>query len=520
MQRLVKNIIPLQKYTGLKKIGIVLLLSICVAQTTYAQMDSILVSQDSLVVKNQTFTLDDFFGHILTHHPLVRRANLFDDMAFQELRMARGMLDPVIQSDFDIKEFDDKNYYRTWNSKLKVPLWFPIDLEGGYERNSGQFLDESQSTPADGLIYAGFSIPIGRGLFIDQRRAAIRQAQLMRDLAEADQTKEINKLLFGAAKAYWDWYYAYREYDIISEVEDVALQRYNGVVKQVINGDVAPFDSLKAFINYQERDVQRVQAQLELENARLAVSVYLWATADEESDQTLPLELAEATIPLLNESEAVSIEVLAALQELAMEAHPELRKLIAKFQQTEIDRRLALEFLKPQIDLKYNFLSEQVSELGPDGSIGNGDTQQFFLNDYKAGIQFYFPLFLRKERGKLAQTNIKLEQLYFEQSYQRQLVANGILTTYNTVENLAQIIRQQSQMVNFYQQLLEGELRKFEFGESSIFLINTRETELLDARIKLLKLQTQREKSKAELYYEAGVPNLDLGTAETDNLEE
>lgn len=480
---------------------------------SYAQLDSL--RQGSPQVVDQTFTLDEFFSHILTHHPIVMRANLFDDMAFQDLRMARGMLDPVAQSDFDIKDYKGTRYYQNWDSKLKVPMWFPIDLEAGYERNRGDFLNRELENTEDGLIYAGFSIPVGRGLFIDQRRAAIRQARLMRDLAEADQVKEVNKLLFSAAKSYWDWYYAYREYDIISEIEDAALLRYNGIVQQVINGDVAPYDSLKALINYQERDNQRLQAQLDLENARLAVSVFLWAGTEDET--ILPLELAENTWPVLDESEEVSIEVLAALQELAMEAHPELRKLAAKFQQTEIDRRLALEFLKPQIDLKYNFLSQTVSELGSTNGNGNGNggDQPFFFNDYKAGVQFYFPLFLRKERGKLAQTNIKLEQLYFEQSYQRQLITNGVLTTYNTLENLGQIINQQSQMVNYYRQLLDSELQLFEFGESSIFLINTRETELLDARIKLLKLQTQREKAEAELYYQAGVPNLNLEATES-----
>jgi outer membrane protein TolC len=471
---------------------------------------------DTLAPSDQTFTLDEFFGHILTQHPIVRRANLFNDAAFQELRMARGMLDPTIQSDFNIKEFDGKDYYQNWDSRLKVPMWFPVDMEVGFERNRGDFVDDSDSTPDDGLIYAGVSLPVGRGLFIDRRRAAIRQAQFMQDLAEADQIKEINKLLFDAAKAYWDWYYAYRQYTIISEVEDVALRRYNGVVQQVINGDVAPFDSLKAFINYQERDVQRVQAQLELENARLAVAVFLWSTADDEDSRVLPLELAESTVPVMDEREEVSIELLAALQELAAEAHPELRKLTAKFQQTEIERRLALEYLKPEINLKYNFLTERINGSGLTGGNGNGNgnNEQFFFNDYKAGVQFYFPLFLRKERGKLAQTNIKLEQIYFEQSYQRQLIANGVLITYNTIENLKQIILQQTNMVDFYGQLLDGELRKFEFGESSIFLINTRETELLDARIKLLKFQTQREKSKAELFYEAGVPNLSLTSTE------
>lgn len=491
------------------------------ATPSYAQLDSLKLRQDSMQVVDQTFTLDEFFSHILTHHPIVMRANLFDDMAFQDLRMARGMLDPTIQSAFDIKDYKGTRYYQNWDSRLKIPMWFPIDLEVGYEQNDGRFLNPEQQNTEDGLIYAGFSIPVGRGLFIDQRRAAIRQARLMQDLAEADQVKEINKLLFDAAKSYWNWYYAYQEYEIISEIENAALQRYDGVVQQVINGDVAPFDSLKAFINYQERDNQRLQARLDLENARLAVSVFLWAGTQEEGTNVLPLELAENTWPVLDESEEVNIELLSALQELAMEAHPELRKITAKFQQTEIDRRLALEFLKPQIDLKYNFLSETVSELRPSNGNGNGNggDQPFFFNDYKAGVQFYFPLFLRKERGKLAQTNIKLEQLYFEQSYQRQLIANGVLTTYNTLENLAEIIDQQTRMVDYYEQLLNGELRKFEFGESSIFLINTRETELLDARIKLLKLQTQREKSEAELYYEAGVPNLSLAATETGDTE-
>jgi hypothetical protein len=49
----------------------------------------------------------------------------------------------------------------------------------------------------------------------------------------------------------------------------------------------------------------------------------------------------------------------------------------------------------------------------------------------------------------------------------------------------------QDGMVDNYQALLNGEIMKSENGESSVFLINTRETELLDARIKLLKLQPQ-----------------------------
>lgn len=488
--------------------GIMLGLSISLvkAQSTNAPD----LPPDSLRVSDQEFTLESFLSQVLSDHPIVIQTNLLDDLARQELRMARGKLDPVLKSDFATKEFNDTRYYRTWDSKLEVPLWFPTDLQFGYERNDGKYLNSESSNTSEGLIYAGISVPVGRGLFIDERRAAIRQARLMQDLAEAEQIKEINKLLLSAAKAYWDWYYAYNEYQIISEVEDVALLRYNGVVKQVLNGDIAPFDSLKAYINYQERDVQRVQAQLNLENARLAVSVYLWSSPEDSNDDSimLPLELSENTVPALTENDNIDLALLTTLQEIAQEGHPELRKIVAKYQQLTIERRLAQEFLKPEINLKYNFLTRPAD----DGTIVGSDRaeQPFFFNDYKAGIQLYFPLFLRKERGKLAQTNIKLEQVYLDQTYQRQLVTNSILRAYNTLDNLRQVIGQQTNMVEYYQRLLDGELKKFEFGESSIFLVNTRETELLDARIKLLKFQTEREKARIELLYASGVPSLSV----------
>lgn len=223
----------------------------------------------------------------------------------------------------------------------------------------------------------------------------------------------------------------------------------------------------------------------------------------------LPLELSPGTFPVVDTTNysPVDLSSFAALQEFAQENHPELIKTIAKSKQLKVEQQLAREFLKPEINLKYNVLTKPTSG---SKSAGDGAERSVFLNDYKLGAEFYFPLFLRKERGKLAQTNLKLEQLHYEQTYQRQLINNLLMIAYNSLTNVYQLIEQQAQMVEYYRRLLDGELQKFEMGESSVFLINTRETELLDARIKLLKLQTQREKAKLELLYQSGMPNLSL----------
>jgi len=53
--------------------------------------------------------------------------------------------------------------------------------------------------------------------------------------------------------------------------------------------------------------------------------------------------------------------------------------------------------------------------------------------------------------------------------------------------------------------LLEGEREKFKNGESSLFLINSREIMAIDAELTLIKLQTTYEKDRLGIYWAAGM---------------
>ncbi len=455
---------------------------------------------DTIAADDKVLTITEFFDVVLRYHPVVRQTRYLSELAQQELRLAQGNFDPLLKSDLSIKEFGDKTYYNTWDSKLEVPIWFNTDLNVGFERNRGVYLNEQLQNTEDGLIYAGVTVPIGRGLFTDERRNAVRQARLLQGVAEADQLKEINKVLLTAAKSYWDWYFAYQNYEVVQEVEQLAERRYRALVQQVANGDVAPFDSLKAYINYQERLVQLRQADLDYQNASLFIANFLWT---EQDDTPVPLEVAPGVHPVL-EAEIVALNP-DELRQLALANHPDLIKLSIKEKQLKVERSLRREFLKPEINLKYNFLNQPA-----DFFSGNGAPfeENIFMNDYKLGLQVYFPLFLRKERAKLAQTRIKLEQNFYERSFQRVQMVNEINASYNTWQNTDELLALQAQMVKNYEALLQGEIIKFENGESDVFLINTRETELLEARVKLLKLETQYQKARMELLYAAGLQNL------------
>lgn len=346
----------------------------------------------------QVFTLNQFYDQILAYHPVVRQANLLPDQARQDLRIARGNFDPVANSYFARKEFKNQQYYENWDSQLKVPLWFGADLKAGFEQNQGVFVNPEDKTPGAGLSYAGITIPLGQGWLIDQRRATLRQAQLLTNAAEAEKIKNINKLLLQAAKDYWDWAYAYQRWQLFQTAYDLAMVRYRGVNERAKFGDLAAIDTVEAKLEVTNRLLLMQQSLTDYQNSRLLLSNYLWL------DDQIPVELVPSAIPVIAGADLVLIskDSLQQLLKVALQNHPEIQKLDAKYKQLEIERRLAIDKFKPKLNLDYNFLRQDFGV--PVENAGNN----FLANNYKLGLSFSYPLLLRSERGKLQLTRLKL----------------------------------------------------------------------------------------------------------------
>jgi outer membrane protein TolC len=443
----------------------------------------------------ETFSLREFHEIILAYHPVISQANLYNQQARQEIRIARGGFDPRIESNYSRKKFRGVEYYNVWHSALRVPVWFNTDLRFGYEQNEGAFLNPQNRVPDAGLFYGGISVPIGQGLMIDSRRAVLRQAQELEGMLEADRISLINRTLLNATHDYWNWYFDFHQLRLMTEAQELAETRYRGIVTQVLLGNVAPIDSVEALILLQNREISVQRATVAFQNASIILSNYLW-----EADHT-PLELRPGTIPVDYASLLRVTDVdLEGLLSNAAENHPELVRLHHEIRQIEIERRLNREMLKPLLNLNYNVLNRPTAEPDLSGA--------FFSQNYTLGVGFAFPLFLRQERGRLERTNIRLLRLDFDRDLRRREIRNAVLVEYNELNNTADLINRQDRLVRNNELLLEGEIIRFQAGESSIFLINTRETNLIDARSQLLSLQTRYEKAKANMLWAAGLEYL------------
>ncbi len=452
-------------------------------------------SQDSLV-----FTYQHFYDQILDHHPVIKLSGLVTESAQQELLIARGGFDPKLEGSFDRKVYKAKKYFDRGDVFLKVPVWpGGADLKLGYDRNVGETLSDDIRTGPEGISYLGLTVPIGQGLLIDSRRTTLRQARLFQDVADAERVKMINKIILTAAKDYWNWYFSYRQYELTTVFYQLADTRYRATRQRTLLGETAAIDTVEALVTLQDREVMLQQSQLELRNARLLLSNHLWG------EDQLPRELPQEAIPQTIAGRILGSSSLDTLLLSARQRHPELLKFEVKSQQLRLDERLGRDMLKPMVNLQAAALYKGITLNGAPTNTGLSDLS----NNYKFIVDLYFPIFLRKERGKLQQIRIKQMQNDLEQKQVQREIAIEIMAAFNDVKNLESQIITLTKSLQNQEMLVRLESQKFDLGESSLFLVNSREAKLNEFRVKIQSLRAKYEKALAVLLFAAGVSTWD-----------
>ncbi|MFK7806276.1 MAG: TolC family protein [Saprospiraceae bacterium] len=446
----------------------------------------------------EVFPLDQYLDWVRQYHPVIRQANLLENQGDARILESRGIFDPKWFGEYEDKTFDEKNYFRIGEAGLKIPTWFGADVKLGYLWTDGQFLNPENSLPANGQAVVGVELNLMQGLLFDQRRAQVRQARLLRDMNLQERRAIVNEVILDASIAYWNWAYQYQVMQIYTTALELSENRFTMVKESFLQGDKPAIDTLEAVIQVQTRSIQLEQSRIDVQNKRLELSNYLWM-----KDLT-PLEVREDLLP-----ENFSPNTVVGVEEPSesflnnlIQTHPELTQITLKQDQLDIKEKLKREQFKPQLRVNYNFLGDGFDWRGPDAE-GNG-INNLFAENYKWGLTFSYPLLLRKERAGLEL--VQLEQLETEYKLRNKelQLTNKINAIYQELDLTENQLRTTRSMVDNYQTLFEAETLKFRIGESSVFLLNSREQKLMEAQIKLQKLEAELEKLKYKLLWARG----------------
>ena len=436
------------------------------------------------------FSFNEFLGYVKKYHPLVKQADLKLNEAQANLMQARGAFDPKIEVEYNEKQFKNSDYFSILNSSFKIPTWYGIELKAGFDNAEGIFVNPENTLPNSGLTSLGIAVPIGQGLFINQRMADIRKAKIARNLNTAERNLQAVDVIYAASVSYMSWKRSYNEVKLYENYLENAMIRYKGVAKLIEEGDKPAIDSVEAGIAVKTRRLNLEDAKLKLTKAKLELSNYLWL------ENNIPLELKDNLQPedFLSKSikETLQINELAPID---LDKHPKILTLDSKIAMLKVDRKLKSYALLPKLDLSYNYLSEP------------SYVDNYRFENYKIGVNFSFPLFLRKERGSLKLADLKIQDSEFGLQFERKNLENKINSQQQEIVSLAIQQDYNSKLVIDFTTLLNAEDRLFKMGESSLFIINSRENSLVSSQLNEIALENRYLNAIISLFQTIANPN-------------
>ena len=450
-------------------------------RSIYALMLTLLItlsanSQDSLVLN-----VGDFIDHVIHFHPVARQASNLDRMSEASALKARGVLDPYVSANIDQKYFKDENYFRFIEGNLSIPTKLPVEVISGYDLNDGVNLNPSDLLPASGLYHVGVKMELLQGLLFDERRAALKQADIIRQENTAQKELIYNEVIADALTAYSKWLWARERYIVLSRYVDLAKITADASTDLFANGDVPAIDTLNAHIEWLNRQSQMNEAEIELFKARLGVSNFLWL----EDGNAIILD--PNVRPMSTDSLILFLSKIEVYDpyELDLSGHPVLRLLQTEIDRLGIDGRLIKEKLKPRLSVKYSPFLYDLNERP--------------LNDYKWQVNFSAPIFVREGRGALRLNEAKSDQVQLKYSASANKLQNSLLQ----LDQEVSILKDQRQLLtsvqNGYDQLITAERQSFRLGDSEILRINIQEQKWLEANLKRMDIDLKVHQTTIKL---------------------
>ncbi len=471
--------------------------------------------------------------------------------ADQEIRAARGSFDPVFRWQ---PNFGDSNTpaesllqgaagITTQHSAGQTFAFHQQTARSGLTLDA-QF-DSSRITSANPFVSLspfyvsqltlGVTQPLMRGRAIDSNRALVKIRVHNRNASCSELDVRALDVAARVEEAYWDLVAARRQVDVAVEAANLAQTQLEQVRRKIQAGTMATVELSEPQAELERRldDVYRgTSAVSSIENSLKTLLARnrgdnLWA------DEIIPEDAGVAPPPEI-------IEPRQSL-EAALRRRPELKELDSNLAANEVENRRNADLVKPQMNLAVNYslaglagtvkpgadpftsvasaLYARVDQLSTSaglavlanpqtgalpGSVVGGygsSLSNLFGGKYQsvtAGITFEFTVHNRAAEAGLAGSAIARKRLELLRARAEQAITAQVRDALQAVESGRQRINAAAAGERAAQDKLGSETRLFAAGESTSFLVLTRQNEYSDARRRRVEADTAFNKAVAQ----------------------
>jgi len=357
------------------------------------------------------------------------------------------------------------------NSQLIQPLQNSGGkIYGGYHSGTGTFpiYEDELATLSRGELSIGALFPLLRDRNFDERRYKLRDGELGIELAETGLLLSQVQVQHNAMVAYWRWLAAGRRLTIYEHLLKIAEDRDLAFKKSFAAGDIAEIDIIENAQNVLKRRALVAQTRGGFEVAALTLSLYF---RNNDGKPRIPerTQLPDQ-FPLINTNVINRIDDDI---EKALARQMELNRIDIEIKQAQLQLKLGENLFKPKVDIG----AKAARDFG-DGSITREG------NDIIMELAISVPIGRRAARGEISAARARLNELKFERQRVQEQLRTSINQLSYSLKATAEFADLASQEVTQATRLEQAERERAFEGASTFFLLNVREENAADARVR------------------------------------
>ncbi|MBS1990804.1 MAG: TolC family protein [Cyanobacteria bacterium SZAS LIN-3] len=426
-------------------------------------------------VSENSISFESFIQSVDKNYPKLLGADAERQVAGAKRLEKAGAFDPVLSSVNEYLRVQD--IVNPGKAKQAIHNESRVDL---LSRSGIRVFTQFRLNPNDtktpllpsgrsGEYSAGFTVPLMRGLGINEKSAAEQQAKLGEPLAKQIFSGSRLEVLLKAAATYFDWVGAKARVDIANNLLKLAEARVDQIKLRVQNGDSPALDVTESEQEIMRRQASYVKAQRDYQKAALQLSIFFW----DENGNPRALPPISDVPPLAPEPSKMSEAAWNEGRKQAAERRPELKKIDLERQQAKIELRLAQNMILPAMDAYF----AQGADTGLQG-IGSV---------MRGGMTISAPLRQRTARGQVQAAQLKLRKLSLDEKAERLRIQTEVDDIVSAINTSVERFDATALEVKKAKVVEAGERLRFAAGDSTLFLVNQRERTTAEAQMRLVE---------------------------------
>lgn len=433
-------------------------------------------------------TLEEVLAATERSYPALRAAELERRIASAELESANGGFDVALKARGTVTPL---GYYDSVRAEALIEQptpWWGASGFVRYKLGTGEFpvYEGQHQTLEYGEVRAGVQLPLWRNRAIDRRRANIERAELGVELSELSVAQQRIELRRVASQRYWGWVAAGQRVVVARALLDNLMARDVAIAQRVDAGELAPIERVENRRAMEQRRALLVQAQRGLEQAAIELGLFLRDSAGEPT-QPKPDRLP-AAFPAVPGATASSVSQDG---ELAREQRPEARALELQGEQQRIELEWAQNQLAPSIDLQVGVARDFGSELA-----SRPDLSETVV---EASVLVEIPFQTRLLRGRVDAARAAVERLDARTKLARDRIDADVRDAHSALAAARERIEATRREVALALELEAGENARFAQGDSNLLIVNLREQQTAEARLREVDALLDYFRAEADL---------------------